>query len=208
MWYNMGGPINYDATFQTAIGGYPKGAILQSAVTVGLLWVNTVDNNLTNPDASGAGWTSYTPVNATTATTASNLNRPGWIFDFGGPNCPSGTFFIGTAGATVSRTTYAALFSAIGTYWGNGDGSTTFNLPSILQDQVTVQAGSGGNVGTSTVGQVIAHSHTYNSPFYSASAAGGGGNAVQNYTAGTATSITGGPYNLAAGVRVLKCIQY
>jgi len=68
MWYNMGGPINYDATFQTAIGGYPKGAILQSAVTVGLLWVNTVDNNLTNPDASGAGWTSYTPQYATNAT--------------------------------------------------------------------------------------------------------------------------------------------
>ena len=79
MWYNMGGPINYDATFQTAIGGYPKGAILQSAVTVGLLWVNTVDNNLTNPDASGAGWTSYTPQYATNATNATNVTGSGTI---------------------------------------------------------------------------------------------------------------------------------
>ena len=32
-------------------------------------------------------------------------------------------------GAAVSRTTYSELFSAIGTTWGEGDGSTTFNLP-------------------------------------------------------------------------------
>lgn len=32
-------------------------------------------------------------------------------------------------GAAVSRTTYAELFSAIGTTFGNGDGSTTFNVP-------------------------------------------------------------------------------
>lgn len=34
-------------------------------------------------------------------------------------------------GSAVSRTTYAALFSAIGTTYGNGDGSTTFNLPDL-----------------------------------------------------------------------------
>ena len=32
-------------------------------------------------------------------------------------------------GAAISRTTYSALFAAIGTTWGSGDGSTTFNLP-------------------------------------------------------------------------------
>lgn len=32
-------------------------------------------------------------------------------------------------GSAVSRTTYAALFAALGTVWGVGDGSTTFNLP-------------------------------------------------------------------------------
>jgi len=34
-------------------------------------------------------------------------------------------------GAAVSRTTYAALFAAIGTTYGTGDGSTTFNLPDL-----------------------------------------------------------------------------
>ena len=34
-------------------------------------------------------------------------------------------------GAAVSRTTYAALFTVIGTKYGSGDGSTTFNLPNL-----------------------------------------------------------------------------
>lgn len=34
-------------------------------------------------------------------------------------------------GATISRSKYAALFSAIGTTYGPGDGSTTFNLPNL-----------------------------------------------------------------------------
>ena len=36
-----------------------------------------------------------------------------------------------TNGAAISRTTYAALFAAIGTVFGAGDGSTTFNLPDL-----------------------------------------------------------------------------
>nr|WP_239375313.1 phage tail protein [Snodgrassella gandavensis] len=34
-------------------------------------------------------------------------------------------------GATVSRTAYAGLFAVLGTYYGAGDGSTTFNLPDL-----------------------------------------------------------------------------
>lgn len=34
-------------------------------------------------------------------------------------------------GAEVSRTTYSALFLVIGTYYGEGDGATTFNVPNL-----------------------------------------------------------------------------
>jgi hypothetical protein len=37
-------------------------------------------------------------------------------------------------GSEVSRTTYSALFMAIGTYYGDGNGSTTFNLPNLSTD--------------------------------------------------------------------------
>jgi hypothetical protein len=46
---------------------------------------------------------------------------------YAGRQAPAG--YLWCDGRTVSRTTYAKLFAAIGTIWGVGDGSTTFNLP-------------------------------------------------------------------------------
>lgn len=54
-WLQGGGPMYYDAAFATAIDGYPKGAIIAST-TLGVLWQSIVDNNSSNPDAGGAGW--------------------------------------------------------------------------------------------------------------------------------------------------------
>ena len=54
---------------------------------------------------------------------------PGTIMAFAGNSTPSG--FLLCDGSAVSRTTYADLFAAIGTTWGSGNGSTTFNLPNL-----------------------------------------------------------------------------
>lgn len=51
----------------------------------------------------------------------------GAILDFAGPTAPSGWLICD--GRTISRTTYSLLFAVIGTYWGAGDGATTFSLP-------------------------------------------------------------------------------
>jgi hypothetical protein len=56
VWQAAGGTVGYDAAFSTAIGGYPKGAVLAASATVGAFWISTVDNNVTNPDTGGAGW--------------------------------------------------------------------------------------------------------------------------------------------------------
>lgn len=48
---------------------------------------------------------------------------------YAGSTVPSG--WLACDGSAVSRTTYAKLFNAIGTTWGDGDGSTTFNLPDL-----------------------------------------------------------------------------
>lgn len=74
-WQNAGATVSYDATFSTAIGGYPKGAVLAGATT-GTLWLNTTDNNTTNPDSAGVGWVpllgnnSFIPVITTGTSTA------------------------------------------------------------------------------------------------------------------------------------------
>ena len=49
------------------------------------------------------------------------------------------TGFLKCDGSAVSRTTYAALFAVIGTTYGVGDGSTTFNIPD-LQDRTAIGA--------------------------------------------------------------------
>jgi microcystin-dependent protein len=56
-------------------------------------------------------------------------NIVGEVCFFGMSTAPTG--FLKANGAAVSRTTYAALFTAIGTTYGAGNGSTTFNLPDL-----------------------------------------------------------------------------
>lgn len=55
-WNSAGGPVVYDATFQTAIGGYPRGAVVRASVGSNVFWQSFTDNNVTNPNAGGAGW--------------------------------------------------------------------------------------------------------------------------------------------------------
>lgn len=74
-WYQAGAPIPFDATFASAIGGYPKGAKLASAILAGADWYSTADNNATNPDdpSTSANWARVglptgTPLQQLTAT--------------------------------------------------------------------------------------------------------------------------------------------
>lgn len=67
-------------------------------------------------------------------------------------------------GATVSRTTYAALFAAIGTTFGAGDGSTTFTLPDLRGEFLRAWddsrgVDSGRAFGSAQLGQNASHNH-------------------------------------------------
>ena len=67
--------------------------------------------------------------------TGIDLVNTGLIIPWSEASVPSG--FLECNGQLVSRTTYSALFTVIGTTYGAGDGSTTFGLPDI-QDNVPV----------------------------------------------------------------------
>ena len=58
-----------------------------------------------------------------------NKYEIGFIQEFGGPDDKVPLGWFPCRWQAISRTTYAVLFGVIGTYWGAGDGSTTFNLP-------------------------------------------------------------------------------
>ena len=60
---------------------------------------------------------------------AQSLVPTGCVIPFAATNAPDG--WIACTGVAVSRQTYAALFAVIGTTYGAGDGSTTFNVPDL-----------------------------------------------------------------------------
>lgn len=66
-WQNAGGAVPYDPTFQLAIGGYPYGAIVESAAAPGTFWICMTDDNVSNPDAGGANWSAWPSTGAVVA---------------------------------------------------------------------------------------------------------------------------------------------
>lgn len=81
--------------------------------------------NLKNPSAGSAAITLDTSGNAA----APSLVPPGTVQFYAANTAPAG--WVKANGAALSRTTYAALFAAVGTTFGVGDGSTTFNIPDM-----------------------------------------------------------------------------
>lgn len=133
------------------------------------------------------------PTDAATISQVTGAGPLGIIADFAGATAPTGWMLC--YGQAISRTTYAALFAVIGTAWGVGDGSTTFNLPDFRgrvgagkDDMGGSDAGRlstffgaaarsiGGALGTAahilTLGQMARHSHGVNDPSHSHSRGG------------------------------------
>ncbi|MEI6317408.1 MAG: phage tail protein [Pseudomonadota bacterium] len=87
---------------------------------------------------------------------------PGTVIHVGAATAPAG--YLKANGAAVSRSTYAALFAVIGTNFGAGDGSTTFNLPDLRGEFVRGWddgrgVDTGRVIGSSQGDSFAAHSH-------------------------------------------------
>jgi len=105
----------------------------------------TAVDDLAEVEDRGGGVARVKYYRASGAPLASAVTIPtGTVLDYAGTVPPTG--FLLCDGNTASRTTYAALFAVIGTTFGVGDGSTTFNLPD-LRGRVT--AGKDDMGGTS-----------------------------------------------------------
>ena len=128
----------------------------------------------------------------------------GALLSFAGSTAPLG--WLMCDGAAVSRATYAALFAVIGTTYGVGDGSTTFNVPD-LRNRVPVGSGStytrGQTGGAATVtlssAQMPSHSHTFSDTSSSAGSHGHSGSATSDgshshsyYSAGSRSDLLAG----------------
>ena len=101
----------------------------------------TIQKNGTTLKTFSANQATDETVNIEVPTKTSDLNNDsgfltsadalpiGSYIQFAGSQAPEG--FLVCNGGEISRTTYSALFAVIGTTYGSGDGSTTFNLPNL-----------------------------------------------------------------------------
>jgi microcystin-dependent protein len=148
----------------------------------GVLYMKTTGVTLST------GW-----LDVPTASGATTAVPTGTIQSYGGTAAPSGWLICD--GSAIARTTYSVLFAVIGTTYGAGDGSTTFNLPD-LRGRVVVGYAPGGKTEVATLGnneglaenlRNINHHHTWPAYFDRADI-GSGGNAMVTGGSTTATS--------------------
>lgn len=136
----------------------------------------------------------------------------GAVMPFAMNSVPSG--WLAANGDAVNRTTYAALFAAISTVYGVGDGSTTFNLPDLrgyfVRGSGTNTDGTvSGTFGAKQADAFEAHTHTF--PIRDDS--GGASNpyveatSVSTIIATFTTSSTGGTETRPSNIAMLYCIK-
>lgn len=135
-WQQAGGNWVYDSAFSTAINGYPAGAILESAILPGRLWVNSLDNNTQNPDVYPfTGWGALpgsNPPGAPVPLFTLSANFPyGYIPALGGfiGNTGSG----GTTPPGVASPTAFFLFCALWTQFPQTVCPTQFNGANVAR---------------------------------------------------------------------------
>jgi microcystin-dependent protein len=149
----------------------------------GLTSVGTSGNVLTS---DGSAWVSSAPSYVPT----------GGMMMWGTASAPTG--YLLCNGAAVSRSTYSALFAVLGTAYGSGDGSTTFNVPDF-RDRFPVGAGttySANSTGGSADAVVVSHTHSITDSGHSHSY---GALQSQGFSSGnTIVAATGSSFNTSS----------
>lgn len=184
--------------------GLNEGAGFSSGETVTPSKLNDLVNTATVEDVEPGDMT---------PPTRQALVPPGAVVAFAMQAPPDG--WLQCSGGAVSRETYAALFAAVGTAFGEGDGSTTFNLPDLRGYFVRGFGTHGdgtasGAFGVAQADELRAHAHTVFTRI-NATGLGNGWAAASNAGAsnGTnnATQNTGGAETRPKNVALCYCIK-
>ena len=140
-----GGTVTGDLTVTGALDGTASGNLPLSGgnITGDLSVTGTITGNVTG-NVTGNADTATNATNDANGNPIASTYLPavvGVVQAFAGSTIPTGWLLCD--GSAVSRTNYAALYAVIGTTYGAGDGSTTFNLPNLVDKFVEGSATAG-----------------------------------------------------------------
>ncbi|QDP49094.1 phage tail protein [Hyphomonas sp.] len=227
---------SYSAPNTTVTVSWDSGSLQSEALTVSVSFMTVTGSptgNVTGPasatdsavalyDGTGGKTLKNGPALGTAANNIPQLDSDGLLsasvtFPVGIPfwwpaNTPP-SWALECDGAAISRTTYADLFAVIGTTFGAGDGSTTFNLPDLRGEFIRGWDNGRGVDGSRVFGsaqsdEVKSHSHGYHT---NVGAFAAGGAAQLNFNgAGSAVSTNafGGSETRPRNIALLACIKY
>jgi microcystin-dependent protein len=138
----------------------------------------------------------------------------GAVMSFAMNSAPTG--WLKCDGTLINRTTYAVLFSAIGTLYGAGDGSTTFKLPDLRGEFIRgfddgKGTDSGRTIGSFQTDELKSHNHnilTAGATQGITSAISYVGNYYQNNVDSTIIVNTGSVETRPRNIAMLYCIKY
>jgi len=192
----------------TAVSAQLNKVWRQSSIMAAVLAQFIVDES--GQDAQDDGTTATLLANLKTGINvmvSAGTSPAGSVSFFARNSAPTG--YLKANGAAISRTTYATLFTAIGTTFGVGDGSTTFNLPDLRGEFLrgwddSRGVDSGRTFGSSQTDDLKSHTHT--ALANSGQLGSGGGSNYLGQPNGTGA--TGGTETRPRNVALLACIKY
>lgn len=111
------------------LAGQVLSLLSETGATLGQVTLPSVTGYGKNLSLAGLVLSLLSETGATLGQVTLPTVPPGIILPYAASTPPAG--FLECDGAAISRTTYAALYAAIGTTFGVGDGSTTFNKPDL-----------------------------------------------------------------------------
>lgn len=164
-----------------------KTGVVPGSLADGELYIDQLNNKLYWADSTGVIRSialllpAFAPSATTDTTNATNITSgrlaaaqggvpSGAVMAFAMQVAPAG--WMECNGAAISRTTYAALFAALGTAFGGGDGTTTFNIPD-MRGRFARGWDHGAGVdaarvfGSTQADDTKPHTHTINDPGHS-----------------------------------------
>ena len=188
--------VRLDGILYNNVPSYPKTNVLEVGSIVKIVMPSNQSSQMYIQSSKGGGGGGSGDHIGEIKLYAGNIEPTGWL------KCD---------GRAISRIDYAALFDVIGTTYGAGDGSTTFNLPD-MRDRFPVGAGSnynlnskGGEDSVTLTDLEIAHGHGFTAP-----TVGGGATTSEGMSANAkhSHSFTYAQYGRQTGSSTTSALQY